>query len=329
MLLVEPMLEADFNRVDAFLRQAQAENPEAWLSIGQAQGFVDADATADGTAGLIDLFNGLVDSLTGSGSAAARNIVSTLTETSNRIENQTGSETISVTGDSTTTTREDVVEFIDIMTPEEFLDNFQTAFNTYSDSLFRIGAVDRATYDFMLRNPEQFFTPYIAELGRIAATGVSPFEVVGLEGAAELLGERFGGAQSLEGTTVSNENRISDSELTEIINQTINRLTNTTADGIPQTVQETMTEMLTNVFKAHQETTTRSEFHNIASTFTIEQVFGRPNLTTVATLSPLDFLRDKFHPTTIGQLATLGEGGQQLTPASGSSAVPSAPRRLR
>lgn len=317
--------ESDFTKVETRLNQLMAMNPEAFLEVQLGQG-VDP-TSVQGADALIDLFSGLVDALTGAGSGAARNIVSTLTETRNRIETQTSVTTENVTGSSVTNTGENVVQFIDIMTPEEFLDNFQTGFTTYADSLFRVGQIDRATMNFMIRNPGTFFTAYTAELGRRADQGEQIFEVVGLDGAAELLGERFGGAQALEGTTITEEERISDTEITELINETINRLTNTSTDGIPQTIQETITQLLNNVFKLHQTTTTRAEFHNIANTLTVEQVFGRPNLTTVAILSPIDFLQENFSPITIANLAAIEVGGQVQRAPTG--AAPSAPRRLR
>lgn len=309
-------------------RESQA-NPQGFLgafgTVAQQYGYTTGNSANDSY--LQNLGNGLVDVLTGAASGAARNIVNNITENSTKTTTQTGTQTETATGGTTTQTNIRDTTFVEIPTPEEFLDNFQTGLATQGRALLDSGAIDKHTFDFMMDNPGSFLDPYLGELGRRAAAGEQIFKVVGLENAATLLGERFGGAQHKEGTTVNTENRITDQELTQLVNETINRLTASMADTTPQSVTDTITSVVNSVFKSHQDTTTREEFKNIADTVTTEQIFGRPKLTTVASLSPLDFLQQHFPAMTLQNFAAQ-EAGRPSAAQVRQEVLPSATRRL-
>lgn len=322
------MSPAHLEGIENRLLQDMNDDPEAFLAIQDRVASEFGFATPDPAVNdfLVELTEGLIDALSGAGSAQARTILSNIVENRQTTETQDITTTTTVTGEEEITTERREVEFIEYPTPEEFLDNFQVGLATWVDSLARIGATDVNTRDFALANPQLFLDRYIAELGRRAAEGQNIFEIVGLEGAAERLGERFGGRVTEETTRVGEEQRISDTELEQLIQTTIDRLTTTMADDVPQDITETIRETLQGVFREHRETTTREDFTRIASTLVTEEIFGRPRLAAVSRLSPLDFLRESFAPTELANLAAAESG---LFPVERPRRPqPSAPRRL-
>lgn len=315
-------------RIEDILFRESNIAPEEFLTLQETVGGefgwqAPDDAAADFQS---ELSNGLVDALTGALSGRARNIVNNITETRRATGEQEAVTTVTATGEQVTTTGLRETEFVELPTPEEFLDNFQVGLATWADNMLQSGQIDVGTRDFVLSNPRQFYDSYLAEQGRLAEAGEDPFRVVGLEGAAERLGERFGGLTRAETTRVSTEERISDTELNELINTTIERLTGSISDGAPQDISENIRTTVENVFRERQETTTREQFQSISTTLSVEEIFGRPQLAQVAALAPLDFLRGQFTPISVKNLAA---GPGQISPVEARrAAVPSAPRRL-
>jgi hypothetical protein len=320
--------------IEARLEEERAADPLAFLTIfeGVQREF---GSTTDSAVNdfLVGLTEGLIDALSGADSGRARNILNNITENRTTTEEQQVTVTETVTGEEDVTTGRRVTEFVDIPTPEEMLDDFMTAVSTWVDTALREGEISVGTYTFVLANPERFLTPYLAEIGRlaelaIAGEGEVPSRVVGLEGAVERLGERFGGIVTEETTRVGTEERISDIELNELIESTIERLTGSVADGEPQDITENIRETIERVFREHRETTTSEQFRSLSTTITIEEIFGRPRLGVVSDPSPLDFLRERFPASTLANIVA-GEGRAPPQQAGGTRAVlPSAPRRL-
>ncbi len=330
-------LAADLRQqLETVLFREASTDSEAFLTIqeGLAQEFGFApqgDAAASDF--MVELMNGLVDALTGASSGRARNILNDITETRRTTEEQEVTTTETITGEEEVTTERREPVFVELETPEAMLDNFMTAVSTWVDTALREGEISVADFNFVMANPERFLTPYLAEIGRLAelaeaGEGEVPSRVVGLEGAVERLGERFGGVVTEETTRVSEQERISDTELSELIESTIERLTASVADGDPQDITENIRETIESVFREHRETTTREQFRSLATTTTIEEIFGRPQLGVVRDPSPLTFLRGAFPASTLANIVA-GEGGPPSPRAGGARAVlPSAPRRL-
>jgi len=306
-------------------REAQA-NPEAFLAIYDSVGGQYGYNAGGDSGGLIDIGNGLIDALTGALSGQARTIVNNITENSTKTTTRTDTTTENTTGSQESNTGVHQTVFVEIPTPEEFLDNWQNGFSTWIEGQLQSGQIDKNTYDYFTNNPGELLTPYLAELGRRAAAGEQIFKVVGLEGAAEKLGERFGGGRIEETGTVTETNKITDQELNDLINETVSRLTSSLSDGTPQDVTDTITSVVNQVFRQHQTTTTRSQFQDIARTLQVDEIFGRPQLSTVAKLSPLDYLGG-YSKSTILNLAAQNAGRpspQQVR----QEVLPSAARRL-
>jgi hypothetical protein len=334
-LFWDPGPNVDVEEIQQRLEVEMAADPEGFLAIQErvAQEFgFEVPGGAAGDA-ITELMNGLVDALTGAASGRARNILDNITETTRTTTEREATTTETITGEETTTTGRRETEFVEWDTPEAILDDFMTAVSTWVDTALREGEISVTDYSFVLANPERFLTPYLAEIGRlselaIAGEGEVPSRVVGLEGAAERLGERFGGTVTEETTRVSEQERISDTELNELIESTIERLSVSVADGDPQDITENIRETIEGVFREHRETTTREQFRGLSTVITIEEIFGRPRLGVVRDPSPLAFLREAFPSSTLANIVA-GEGGPPSPRAGGARAVlPSAPRRL-
>jgi hypothetical protein len=335
-LIFEPIgIPADHLRgIERRLEEERDADPEAFLTIfeGVQREFGAAPDSAVNDY-LVGLTEGLIDALSGADSGRARNILNDITENRTTTEERQATEDVTITGEEDVTTGRREPVFIEWDTPEAILDDFMTAVTTWVDTALRAGEISVTDYSFVLANPERFLTPYLAEIGRLAelalaGEGPVPSMVVGLEGAAERLGERFGGVVTEETTRVSEQERISDIELNELIESTIERLTSSMADDEPQDITENIRETIENVFREHRETTTSEQFRSLSTTITIEEIFGRPRLGDVRDPSPLDFLRERFPAQTLANLVA-GEGGPPSARAGGARAVlPSAPRRL-
>ena len=325
---------ASRSRIENGLTREATSAPDQFLPLQDAMarsfGYAPTGGDADQADFLVEITEGLIDSLIGGGSSLARNIVTNIRENVTRTEEQTVTEDITVTGQQDATTQVTQTTFIDLPTTEEVLDDFLTGLSTHIATLRDLGQIDNATADFALANSNRFLTAYLGAWGRRIDSGEDPdpFRVVGLEGAAELLGERFGGEVTSTTTTVRTEERISETELEELIESTIERLTATTRDGDPQDINETIRSTVENIFREHRTTTTREEFVSIAGTLTTEEIFGRPRLAAVRTFSPLDFLRESFAPVTLLNFAAQA-AGRPVEAQIPRRTVPSAPRRLR
>jgi hypothetical protein len=306
-------------QLENVLFREQGVDPEAFLTIQESVagefGFV-SQGGPEGTDFQVELMNSLIDGLTGALSGRARDTLQ------NIVEN------VTVTGEETITTERRETEFVDIPTPEEVLDDFMLGLSTWVDTALREGEISVLDYNFVLRNPERFLTPYLAELGRRAEAGEVPFTVVGLEGAAERLGERFGGTVTEQTQRVAEQERISDTEINELIESTAARLTPAVPGAEAPDAAAGLLETIENVFREHRETTTSTDFRTLATTITTEDIFGRPRLGIVRDPSPLDFLRGAFPASTLANIVA-GEGGPPPARAGGARAVqPSGPRRL-
>jgi len=186
------------------------------------------------------------------------------------------------------TAREEVLtrrEYIDIPTPEEFLDEFNVALATHTQQLVETGELDRDTAQWIRDNPDILFDEYIGELGTRAAAGEQVFELVGLEGAGEpeLLGERPG---RQEQRVVATERGALTETLTEA-----QRAAQTTQGGVtvPSGVQRTT-----------QEQQQLREKIGLGATFAeTEEIYGRPKLGLTYALSPMDWLAERATGTEI------------------------------
>lgn len=118
---------------------------------------------------------------------------------------QTSSRTSTGTQTGTTNiaTRERV--YVDVPTPEEFLDDFRNGFSTYISGLRQQGGITLNQQNWFMENMDLFLGEYLGRLGEMAAQGQNIFQTVGVDGDPKFLGSREG-AQStskLTGTTTT------------------------------------------------------------------------------------------------------------------------------
>ncbi len=233
---------------------------------------------------------------------------------------------ITTTGETTITEQRDV--FVDVPTPEEVLDDFRTGVATYAENLFSSGAIDQNTRRFLLDNPNVLLGPYLGALGQLADAGENIFEIVGTDFELipiEQIGERIG--PELVQEINSTIERIESGELTieELTQRVQDELFSGTEDPDQQReIQETINE----IFTQHGTTTTTEETVTNLLQLTTERIFQRPNLATVFSLSPLDFLRERFTGQSLVQLAGTLPGRQQFQRQFAGGVRPSGARRL-
>jgi len=183
--------------------------------------------------------------------------------------------------------------YFDVQTPEDFLDDFFTAFSGFAVSMASGGLGD-ADFTQML-DPgsgfmQQMMNEFIGEQARRAAAGEDIFEVVGVEGDPEFLGSREGDVS----TTVAR--RLTRQQASEQLRR--DGIT-VTEESIDQTIEDDYQEQLRNsTVNQSQETQTDRDTVTIedsSSEFTEqEDVFSRPRIDQVYKFSPANFLASKY-----------------------------------
>lgn len=249
-----------------------------------------------------------------------RNRISNTSRTSTTNINRTGQTNI--TGTETITGSER--RYIDVPTPEEFLDDFRTGLVTHIKQVRADGGlsglgVNASTW--IMENMNILFDAYTAELGTRAARGEQIFEVVGATGTPQFEGQREGRVSNInrKGTTVEKGTTTTQQAGTTVTKgQTKDQVapgsTGGTGQPLPQdqtivnsqdtqNVNDTTRTSTTDVTNRNQQTQTNVK----------EDIFSRPNLTTVKKLSPLDFLGKNFGE---GSLKILFEGRRGMRRAN-------------
>lgn len=251
----------------------------------------------------------------------------TISNVTQNIE-RTRNEIINITSQADQIVNQTTTIFVDVPTPEEVLDDFRTAAVTYADTLFRAGDIDQRTRNFMLSRPNLLLNSYLAALGAKADAGENIFKVVGLDFGLipiEQIGERIG--PTFQEEVRETIETIEKGELT--IEELTKRVQNDLLSGANTDSQkENITETINEIFKQHGTIKTTEETVSNLLQLTTENIFQRPNLTTVFAFSPLDFLRQQFTPQSLTTLAGITPGREQFEQQFASGVAPSAPRQL-
>ena len=202
----------------------------------------------------------------------------------------TGRTTKDVTGTTTITGTER--RYIDIPTPEEFLDDFQTGFSTYVRGLRRSGAIGVQAATWLMDNMEMFLGEYLGRLGEMAQRGEQVFKPTAVTGEVTPLGTRPGdvGVKRAAGETVTREagtTRVGETT-TGAEEQTI-----IGAGGEPevQTLEAPRRAYTTTTAQDMAEVLRQDETTRVAME---EEVVARPKVGVVHTLPPVDFLGQQF-----------------------------------
>lgn len=191
--------------------------------------------------------------------------------------------------------RQTVRRYIDIPTPEQVLDDFETGVSAYMDALVQAGAMSRSDQALAMSTMMPvFLSDYLADLGQRAARGEDIYRVVGVEGEPEFIGTRAG---EVSDTIIDEETRRRGKTTTDEAGTTTSSSTSTgTAKQGGESQQNTRSE----VAQRSETTTTRKQEDTTETgrtrrrTEQTEEIFARPELARVRAISPAAFMMNKY-----------------------------------
>ncbi len=224
-----------------------------------------------------------------------------------------GSTTRDITGEQTSESDEFITQrtrtFLDVPTPEQFLDNFSNALSGFAQQAGAAGLSGgdlNALLDPASGMMQTLLQEYMGNLAERAAKGEDLFEVVGAEGG----GEEFIGSRLGRGTEQTFE-RVTRIQAEEILKE---RGETVTAENITRVIDEETQARSEAIARSQDTTTTTKEDKTTTqkgdSTFEeTEDLFRRPQLAPVFKFSPTNFLTGRFDAEemderAIGRLAT-------------------------
>jgi len=215
----------------------------------------------------------------------------------------TEDETINRT--STRNVNRQVRRYVDVPTPEEFLDDFRTGMSTYLKGLG--GGISRNAGMWLMENMDMFLNDYLGDLGTRAARGEQVFKVVGLGGEVTPLGTRPGQVIGTQGTGTT----VQTTQGTQTIG------TQGTAQKPGGQVESVGGAQTTQTTQGTQ-TVNETENENINET---ENIYARPNLTTVHAISPMDFMKSNWTPASLNIRYEGFKGARQARARTATGAV--------
>lgn len=221
--------------------------------------------------------------------------------------------------------------FLDIPTPEEFLDNFQNALATHVQNLIQGGGLSKNAAAWVMKNPSSFLNNYTAKLGQMAQSGQQIFKGTIGNGPTTLLGTRMGNG----GTTVTNGTQ--NGQNTRVTSDTTpSASVGAPLAGSPAPVGgQAMTNQMTPAGQVNstpygnavstvgggaagagdtRTTTTNTTTNNNQTTNMTEELYGRPNATALHTYAPLQFMKDTMSPDSINIMYEGEKGANNLRP---------------
>jgi len=173
--------------------------------------------------------------------------------------------------------------YLDIPTPEEFLNKFETGLATHVQAQVKAGTLSRGAGLWLLDNPDVLYNDYMADLGARAAKGEQIFKPVGVGGAPEFLGTRPGAV----------ETRQTESEtkaLEQAQEQAQSAATSVQAGGAGGGGGTTQRQTTTTT---EQQTATTEKNKALSQLTQTEEIYARPNLNYAYAISPLEFLQKR------------------------------------
>jgi hypothetical protein len=202
----------------------------------------------------------------------------------NSIFNNTISSTSRTTKQQTQAT---TVEYVDLPTPEEFLSDFQNAYNIHITGLVQTGALRPEVADFARSMLGEVFGEYLRKQTERLLQGEPLWKVVGVNPDEKLLGARPGEQTSQRTTGTESQSTTTSGTATGTPSTGAQSTTTSgTATGTPSTtavgqaIESGGSESLTTNFDAE------------SSLNETQALVQRNKLAAVPTLAPLDFLKD-------------------------------------
>lgn len=260
----QQLLEAGVSDIEAFQHAMQDSGGSATVNTGFTPGVVDPPPGGTGPGGALtlnDLFAFRAAMEDAAEDAALSGPISVFSTSGSK---ETSASIIDET----------VTRYLNVQTPEAFLNDWEVAFNAHINGLLATGELSNQDAKLARGQMGTFFQEYIGEIGRRALAGEDPFRAVGLGGDQTVVGSRPG-VQS-ESTSK----------------------TKSTAEG-------TSSQSASQGGETQQTSTTSKDKKEVESSTKVDQtevIVTRPELDTVFAFSPTDFLNEKF-----------GEGAGRLT----------------
>lgn len=239
------------------------------------------------------------------------------------VENVTKQGTTNLTSNMMTTGQTNITgterKYIDIPTPEEFLDDFQTGLATYMKGLTGgAGAkVSRNASMWIMENMDLFLGDYLGELGEMAKRGEQVFKVTPIRDDAKFLGQRQGdvrqtqttgqktttGTETEQGQTQTNRQGTTQQTTQETRRQQQQQQ----RDGGPMQTQTTQDQDLTtrreqeqsqqNLQENYLRNINKTEQFNLGENVNMrEDIYGRSKIGVIHALSPMDYLAKAWSP---------------------------------
>jgi hypothetical protein len=196
--------------------------------------------------------------------------------------------------------------YIDVPTPEEFLDDFSNAFMGYAQDMVEAG-MSQGDINLMLDPGTGFMqtmmSEYMGNLAQRAARGEDLFDIAGLEGAPELIGTRPGAV------TVQEITRMTREQAEQVLRE---RGEQVTTESVQRTIDEDVQRQQSAITTTQDEVTTETRDETLTETGErrfeeTEEIFRRPRVAPVFRFSPGEFLQERFGDD-IGQLAIAVKG---------------------
>lgn len=252
----------------------------------------------------------------------------------------TGSRDVSRVGrfreESDTVRFSSVRQFIDVPTPEQFLDDFETGFNTFLTDMVQNGGLSQFDAQLARSDMGLFLDEYLGELGQRASRGEDIFRVVGVDGDQIFLGSRGGRVEEQVtvgterrrgGTTTEESSRESQQQTgtqTTTGTQTEDGATRTT-DDTQRTQQGTQTNVRQTTREREDETT---DIQRRDRLFEREDIFRRDEIAAIRKLSPAAFLSSRFaSPGAFATVVRSRAGRERAVQTRGAGGVAASARR--
>ncbi len=240
---------------------------------------------------ILDLLNGVEDEDDDGSPTSTSTSVSEIVDVGERTDvTRSGS----FRSDEDRIIRDSVSRFVNVPTAEEVLDDFDVAFSGFvADArVAGLGDIDSAELGELRSD---FFNDFLGDLAQRAARGEDLFDVVGLESDPTFLGERQGEQAESESVSVTRESGADQVDIDSRVTTESTATGTSTATAGDESESGSTTETRDRVTTVDERTRTESDTIQrddvSVSRDTTERVFERPNLTTVRSTSPGEFLR--------------------------------------
>lgn len=177
---------------------------------------------------------------------------------------------------SNTQTKQTTREYVDLPTPEEFLDDFTNAYNIHITGLVQSGAIRPEVAAFAREMQNEIFGEYLREQTKRMLSGEPLWKVVGLNADEKVLGARQGDSYARDSTS----NLVSKDQTSRSETTTGGASGATTGAG--QAVEGASESGTSEYTENRRDTDVVDES---------EYLVSRNRLTYVANLAPLDFMK--------------------------------------